>query len=287
MEQDFVHSAGFPFDQSLTKAVAPHDGAGHFGHRLEQPLVFDYTGLWQHTLPLLEVLRSRYGDLPIGRLGGSYGSSVRPEQVAPFRDLGISTLGQYLTAFKAGARLPYLRHISVNRSVPALRPHLHDPAEFQPNWSDHRWFDRLSGPELFIGQDGSGFGCFHQDHASVHIGFVQLQGEKEFALFPPGDSPYLYRWAGRHFPYQQRNSWLQFDDVDNFDKFPLLEHTHPRRILLKAGQALLLPADWWHTTRNHGDCISYSIRIVNSTNVGRVVRRHLEGLPRLLTRKRA
>ena len=280
-------TAGLHLDPALASDSGVRGRSAHFGQRLEQPLVFDYAGLWRHTLPLLEVMRSRYGHLPIGQLGGSYGSSVRPEQVAPFRELGIRTLGEYLTAYKAGTRLPYLRHISLNRSLPALRPHLHDPAEFRPNWVDHRWLDRFSGPELFIGQDGSGFGCFHQDHASVHIGFVQLTGEKEFALYPPGDSPYLYRWSGGYFPYQRRNSWLQFDDVDKVEKFPLLAHTHPRRLLLKAGQALLLPADWWHTTRNHGDCISYSIRIVNSTNIGRVVRRHLEGVPRLFSRDRA
>ena len=165
--------------------------------------------------------------------------------------------------------------------LPELRQHLKDPAQFQPNWVNHRALDRLGGPELFVGQAGTRFGCLHQDHASVHVGFVQLQGEKEFVLYPPEDGPYLYRWTTRHFPYQTRNSWLHYADLENYEQYPLLRYTHPRRVVLRAGQAMLLPADWWHTTLNLSDSVSYSIRIVNRSNVGRVISTHLKGVPRL------
>lgn len=255
---------------------------------LEQPLVFDYSGLWNHTLPLLHVLKSRYGHLPLAGLGGTYGWSVRDSDAGAYTDMQMDSLGEYVEAFRAGdVRLPYLRHISLNRALPELRQNLHDPAEFRPNWVHHPAFDRLGGPELFIGQAGTRFGCLHQDHASVHVGFVQLQGEKEFVLYPPGDTPHLYGWTTRHFPYQTRNSWLHYEDLDNHDKFPLLRYTRPQRVVLKAGQALLLPADWWHTTHNHSDSVSYSIRIVNQSNIGRVLATHLKGIPRLFRKPAA
>ena len=254
-------------------------------HGLEQPVVFDYDGLWQHTLPLLDVLRARYGHRRLQELGGSYGWAVRYGQRAAYHELQIDTLADYIDAFRAGGRaLPYLRHISVHRNLPDLLPHLRQPAEFGPNWAASRWLDRLGGPELFLGQKGTGFGYVHQDHASVHVGFVQLQGEKEFVLFPPSDGPYLYRFPGQQFPYQLRNSWLQYADLENYERYPLLHYTNPRRLTLQAGQALLLPADWWHTTKNHSDSLSYSIRIVNATNVGRCLGQHATGIARAMRR---
>jgi hypothetical protein len=259
--------------------------AGGVNRPLEQPRVFDCADLWQHTLPLLEFLRARYGQLPLDGLGGSYGWSVRNTQVAAYASMRIRTLGQYIDAFRsARAGLPYLRHMSVHRALPALRRHLQHPREFEPNWVAHPWLDRLGGPELFIGQAGTGFGLLHQDHASVHVGFVQLQGEKEFVLFPPEDGRHLYTWTTRHFPYQRRNSFLHYRDLEDVASYPLLRFTRPQRIVIGPGQALLLPADWWHTTFNRTDSVSYSIRIVNHTNAGRVAAQHLKGLGRAARR---
>lgn len=258
------------------------------GRPFEQPLVFDYAGLWRHAVPLLDVMRSHYGHLPLRALGGAYGWSVRNCEAGIYERLQMATLGDYIDAFlSGGVALPYLRHVSLNRALPGLRRYLKDPREFQPNWVAHPRLDRLGGPELFIGQAGTRFGCLHQDHASVHVGFVQLEGEKEYVLFPPGDSRYLYRWTTRHFPYQARNSWLHYEDIDDPGRYPLLRFTHPRRVLIKAGQALLLPADWWHTTSNCTDSVSYSIRIVNRSNISRVVATHLQGIPRLFRRAAA
>ena len=48
------------------------------------PWVFDYDELWHHTLPLLDVLKSRYGHLPLTDLGGTYGWSVRNEDAGDY-----------------------------------------------------------------------------------------------------------------------------------------------------------------------------------------------------------
>jgi len=120
----------------------------------------------------------------------------------------------------------------------------------------------------------------------VHVGFVQLQGEKEFAVFPPEDGRYLDIFEGREFPYQLRNSRVRYADLKNYDRFPLLRKARPRYIRLRAGQALFLPADWWHTTCNLSDSVSYSVRILNASNAGRCIASHLAGIPRWVARMR-
>lgn len=253
----------------------------------EAPRIFAYKGLWQGHQPLLKTLMENYGHRRLDSFGGSYGWSVRYRQVEDYDQLGMTTLAEYLEAFQSGsARLPYLRHLSVNRAMPELRPLLRHPEEFGPNWVDHPSLDRFSGPELFVGQAGTAFGHVHQDQVNVHVGFVQLQGEKEFIVFPPEDSKFLDTMPGREFPYQMRNSRVRYRDINNFEKFPLLARAHPQRFSLKAGEALLLPADWWHTTRNVADSVSYSVRIINGSNIARSVVSHLRGLPRWLAKLR-
>lgn len=249
----------------------------------DEPFVFGCSNLWRHHDNPLETMQQLYGDCLLEDFGGSFGWSVRYRQQEDYAALGISTLGEYIDAFRLRAvKLPYLRHLSVNRAMPALRRYIRHPDIFRPNWVDHPWLDRFSGPEFFVGQAGTGFGNFHQDHASVHIGFVQLEGSKEFTLFRPEDGKHLYRMMGAQFPWQMRNSAVRLDNMEDYERFPELRHVKPRKITVCAGQALFLPADWWHTTRNLTDSVSYSIRIINGSNIGKAVRRHLEGLPRLL-----
>jgi len=283
-------SMSYEYGQAINTITAHRSAPGsgstsiHADRPREFPLVFDFAQLWQHDLPLFDTLRRHYGQRPLDSFGGSYGWSVRYRQVEDYEALKMTRLGEYLDAFEAGEiKLPYLRHLSVNRAMPELRRYIRHPKQFGVNWAAHPRLDRLSGPEFFIGQQGTMFGHVHQDQVSVHVGFVQLQGEKEFVVFPPEDAQYLDIFPGRKFPYQLRNSRVQYIDLDNYQRFPLLRYAHPQRIRLLAGQALLLPADWWHTTRNISDSVSYSVRIVNATNIGRTITRHLEGIPRLFS----
>jgi hypothetical protein len=234
---------------------------------------------------MLDVLKSASGSTPLQSLGGTYGWSVRYRQEEDYLGLGVHTLADYIDAFREGViKLPYLRHISLNKTNPSIRPYIKDPVAFTPNWVASPWLDRLSGPELFIGQAGTMFGHVHRDHVNVHVGFVQLQGEKELILFPPDDEPYLYSFEGREFPYQNRATKVRYVDLHDYERFPLLRKASPQRIVLRAGEALLMPANWWHTTYNLTDSVSYSIRIVNATNIAGCIKEHVAGLPRLLRR---
>jgi len=250
------------------------------------PLVFEYSGLWPHPVSLHETLRAEYGHLEFARLQGSYGWVVRYDQARDREASGVRTLGEYLDRFRSPAppRLPYLMHLSVNRHLLRLKDRFVLPREFLPNWADLPGLDRISGPELFIGQAGTGFGPVHLDHVAVHVGFVQLEGEKEFLLFPPEDGRHLYRYPGSQYPWQLRNSRVRDLSPASLARFPQLRRTRPRSVVLKAGQALFLPANWWHTTLNRTDSVSYSIRIVNHTNVLQTVAEYARGVPRAMAR---
>ena len=111
---------------------------------MAEPLVFACDELWQHEQSLLDYLSCEYGHCRLDSLGGSYGWPVRYRQVEDYAGLNVTTLAEYIAAFRAGnVHLPYLRHLSLNRALPAVRRYLQEPAEFRPNWVQHSWLDRV------------------------------------------------------------------------------------------------------------------------------------------------
>jgi hypothetical protein len=275
-----------PPDAATHAAAGPALLPGGRTRRRLEPHVFDCASLWRHDRPLLEVLARDYGQLRLQGAVGSYGWLLKYDQQPAARAHRIETLGDYLAAFAdpVARDLPYLMHLAINRHLPRLRDSFESPPEFRPNWVTSPRLDRLGGPELFLGTAGSGFGPFHQDHAAVHVGFWQIEGEKQFFLFPPEDAPYLYTYAGAQYPRQLRNSRVKAVEYRDFARFPLIAHARPRVLVLRAGQCLFLPANWWHSTINLTRSVSYSIRIVNHTNVLATLGEYAGGLPRAVRR---
>lgn len=280
MNMSHTHARTFTHDPVDRAQDATHAAL------LAAPTKFRSAPVWRHDRPLLDVLTEEYGPVPLRELAGTYGWCIRYSQQHKSDSLGIETLGELLELFRQGSDLPlpYLMHLSVHRNLPRLRRYFVDPPQFRPNWVAAPWADRIGGPELFIGQQGTGFGPIHIDHVAVHVGFYQLAGEKRFLLFPPEDGQYLYRYPGAEFPWQLRNSRVHGFDADIHERYPLLRHSHPREITLRAGEALFLPANWWHTTLNVTDSVSYSVRIVNRSNALATLGEYVRGIPRALTR---
>lgn len=115
--------------------------------------------------------------------------------------------------------------------------------------------NRRGIPELLMTGKGGQFNM----HFDVHymLGFIaQFYGRKEFIMFSPDQSKYLYQSTGR------RNH-SEIPDVFNPDlsKYPLLEKASGIRFILNPGEVLFNPAGWWHTTR----ILDFSIAIVVST----------------------
>ncbi|MDG1463269.1 MAG: hypothetical protein P8R04_06810, partial [Gammaproteobacteria bacterium] len=67
-----LHSFQFLSCKSVTPFIA-NDMCRH----IEKPVVFPYDDLWCHSKPMLELLNSECGSLPLNSLGGTYGWPVR------------------------------------------------------------------------------------------------------------------------------------------------------------------------------------------------------------------
>ncbi|MEX1132047.1 MAG: cupin-like domain-containing protein, partial [Flavobacteriales bacterium] len=97
--------------------------------------------------------------------------------------------------------------------------------------------------EIFFGGNGSWFPFIHYDALFLHTQITQIHGEKEFVLFHPDDSPYLY-------PSPVNEKWSQVNNVFDpyLEKFPLFAKATPYRETLCEGETLFFPSGWWHTT---------------------------------------
>jgi hypothetical protein len=115
--------------------------------------------------------------------------------------------------------------------------------------------------EVFFGGNGSTFPFVHYDALYLHTQITQIHGDKEFVLYHPDDSPYLY-------PSPVNEKWSQVNNVfePDLEKFPLFAKATPYRETLRAGETIFFPCGWWHTTITHGPSITYGRIVLNSQN---------------------
>ncbi len=118
--------------------------------------------------------------------------------------------------------------------------------------------------EVFFGGNGSSFPFVHYDALFLHTQITQIYGDKEFVLYHPDDSPYLY-------PSEINEKFSQVTNVFDPDlkKFPLFAKATPYRETLRAGETIYFPCGWWHTTVTHGPSITYGRIVLNSLNYDR------------------
>ena len=135
------------------------------------------------------------------------------------------------------------------------------------------WYQLLEEPLLSILNPGwlllggkRTVSQLHQDFFSTHTWFAQVKGVKDFIVFPPTDSPYLY--GGAVDP--------QHPDLA---RFPLFERATAHHCQLGPGEVLCLPADWWHHVVAVEESITLSFEFVNATNFNRFLTALLRNLP--------
>ncbi len=137
---------------------------------------------------------------------------------------------------------------------------------------------RISGPQLNLERDipwaAEGVGCpafvpenrlvstnlwlqaagdkthLHWDHDPGVLGL--LHGEKEIALFAPGDRRSLYPiGSGSGVNWSQVDFWRW--DAEAFPKFA---DAQPLCVTLRAGEMLIVPPTWWHCVQTTQPSIS-------------------------------
>jgi hypothetical protein len=115
--------------------------------------------------------------------------------------------------------------------------------------------------ELFFGGDGSSFPFLHYDAMCMHTQLTQVYGDKEFFLYPPDQSGYMY-------PREDNQKISLVRDIfhPDLEKFPLFKNARPIRALLKQGETIFFPTHWWHSTMIHGPSITYGRALLNHNN---------------------
>jgi hypothetical protein len=165
---------------------------------------------------------------------------------------------------------PYLRNEIVDHFLPALLPDIHPmPVYFSDNWLD----DPLTRPldsrfdrgraQFFLGGKGGKFPFLHFDGWHSHAFICQIYGTKEFTLYSPDQTPYLYVR-----PKQYNASQIPDIEHPDYDKYPLFARASAVRFRIEPGEILFIPGGWWHSAKMTMPSITISVNRVNASNWG-------------------
>lgn len=188
----------------------------------------------------------------------AYGQSM------PFDDFIDAVLAS--SAEKPG---PYMYRLFLHEHLPDLLPDLVPqnryafPRRLASPLMPERWRRPDGYLKLLVGGVGSKFPVMHFDAENMHATVTEIYGDKEFVMFSPDDTPYLYANPARP----------NFSTVDDpcrqdRDRFPLLAQATLYRTVLGPGDMVFVPSRWWHTARPLNPSISVGMNILDGSNWG-------------------
>lgn len=181
-----------------------------------------------------------------------------------------TTLGEHLDRVERSTPedpVPYLRdqilkdvHPDIVADVTPFHPYIF------PNWLRGTYLpkpvsyqlNRPANVELFIGGLGTKLGELHYDFAHCHVALAQLYGRKQFWVYPPDQSPYMYATG--------MMSAIKDVEHPDLERYPLFAKAVPTVFVQEPGEIVILPTGWWHTTRLLGTSIAVAINFANATN---------------------
>ncbi len=164
---------------------------------------------------------------------------------------------------------PYLREINIPINFPELMVYLQPDIQYTlpnrltnkllPRVLERSWGMRKGMVELLIGGKGSGFPFLHYDLFKSHGFVTQIRGDKEFLLYSPLDSEYLY----------PKNSQKDVSSIKNIEypdlhQFPLFSKAKQIRVLVREGESIFIPSGWWHTTKIITPSVAVLVNFINS-----------------------
>jgi hypothetical protein len=198
-----------------------------------------------------EFFRDEYGDL---------------EVVVDGEAMALRHLIDRIETSTSDQPAPYLR----NQLLAAWPPELSGdvspmPECTQPNWLDSRLFPSrqpLSSVEVYIGGRGARFPVLHYDGLHTHAFLMQLHGDKEYIVFGPEQTAFMYPRDGLEMNKSRIDDVLAPDPVS----FPLFDRAQGLRFELHPGETLFVPAGWWHTARILSSSVTVSVNVLNRAN---------------------
>ena len=184
----------------------------------------------------------------------TYGHLVK--QMSDGRQYTVAEYVELMLRSTPAQPAPYPFNFNIEKTMPELL------ADMQPQLA-YGHADRIHHPllprfmlrgtevyELFMGGNGAGFPYLHYDALCMNTQITQLYGAKEFILYAPDQTPYLY-------PKADNAKVSQVDTHQpDYDRFPRFREARPVRVTVEQGETILFPTGWWHTTRIHEPSIS-------------------------------
>jgi histone arginine demethylase JMJD6 len=177
------------------------------------------------------------------------------------------TLGELVDRIEASSSehpAPYLRNQLLADWPPELLADvLPMPTCTKPNWFESRLFPsrrRMTSIEAYLGGEGARFPVLHWDGLHTHAFLMQLYGDKEYIVFAPDQTRFMYPRDGGNI--SQIESVLEPD----LERFPLYDQAQGTRFQLHPGETLFVPAGWWHTARILNPSVTVSVNGLNQPN---------------------
>lgn len=157
---------------------------------------------------------------------------------------------------------PYLRNVGVEPDFTELIPDLQPGLGYtRANWRFlpflPQWYfeNKATFCQFFLTGHGRGFPFMHVDYPPMHTFSALAYGCKEWLVYGPDQTPYLYSGEG------EEAGWPVVSGVENpfdadLDKYPQFARARGGRVKQEAGDVLFMPCGWWHTTRSHTPTIT-------------------------------
>lgn len=245
------HASGLPYAEFLRDYVQP-----------SRPVVIEgalpeTSGARQRWTPAY--FRERFADHPV-RV--SYRERMR---FAAFIDAVLAS--------REDAPGPYMFRTFIGPHLPELLPDLAPanayafPRRFASPLMPRRWRRPDGYLKLLIGGTGGRFPVLHYDLENAHAMITEVYGDKEFVLFRPEDGAYLY--PKPFMPNQSAIADLRQVDAQ---AFPAYAQATPWRTVLHPGDAVFVPARWWHAARVVTPSISVCCNLMDGSNWSGFVR---------------
>jgi Cupin-like domain len=162
---------------------------------------------------------------------------------------------------------PYMYRLFLHEHLPEVLADLSPPNAyaFPRRFASPLMMEYWRRPDgylkLLIGGVGGRFPVMHFDGEDAHATITEIYGDKEFIVYAPEDTPYVY-------PSPKRDNHSLVDDPRHQDlgRFPLLAKATQYRAVLGPGDMVFVPCRWWHTARALSPSISVGMNTLADSN---------------------
>ncbi|HEX4508440.1 MAG TPA: cupin-like domain-containing protein [Burkholderiaceae bacterium] len=200
-----------------------------------------------------EHFRERFGAKPV---------AIGYDRSLPFDDFVDQVLAS--TAEHPG---PYMFRSFLHEVLPELLPDVIPqikyafPRRYACPLMPEEWRRPDGYLKLLVGGVGSKFPVMHFDGENAHAAITQIYGDKEFVVFSPEDSAYVYPKK-----FVPNHSMVDDPVLQDRTRFPLLAKATLYRTVLGPGDMIFVPARWWHAARALTTSISVCTNMLDGSN---------------------